>query len=585
MSKLKFSKNIKMVITDFDGVVTDNNVYVDENQNMSRKLNFRDVMAFSLLKKNGIKIGIISGEQNSAMDLVAEKFGIEDVHGNIRIKIDVLNTIIKKYNLKEDEYVYIGDDVNDRECLEKTKFRVTVNNAHKSILKSFNNHQAYSGPTPDKLKEIVHMDSILPETGLGFKKMFRLVQEKILPNMLRPSSTNYMPHLHGAALVESLSGEQIISAFNQSMDSWDQAPVATEIEVEVINHLCALYGYNAKADGVFTSGGSQSNQTAIILARDWFCNEVLKYDIKKYGVNDKCLKLRMYTSEISHFSMEKSAHILGLGYQSVVKVPVDSSKKMDIFALKKLIEEDKKTGNIPFLIVGTVGTTDFGSIDNLSELSAIAKENNMWLHADAAYGSGVIMSDKYASRVADLKLCDSITVDFHKMFLMPISCSAVLIKNGSAFEALTIHADYLNREEDEEDGYTNLVDKSLQTTRRFDALKVWMSFQTRGKDGWAKLINTSMENAQYLYSILKNDKDFVVVTEPEISSVVFRYAASENADEVNKKVRRQLIHQHGVVIGQTVSNGHVCLKFTLLNPLITHEKLDELKVLIKKLAQ
>ena len=135
MSKLKFSKNIKMVITDFDGVVTDNNVYVDENQNMSRKLNFRDVMAFSLLKKNGIKIGIISGEQNSAMDLVAEKFGIEDVHCNIRIKIDVLNTIIKKYNLKEDEYVYIGDDVNDRECLEKTKFRVTVNNAHKSILK------------------------------------------------------------------------------------------------------------------------------------------------------------------------------------------------------------------------------------------------------------------------------------------------------------------------------------------------------------------------------------------------------------------------------------------------------------------
>lgn len=134
MSKLKFSKNIKMVITDFDGVVTDNNVYVDENQNMSRKLNFRDVMAFSLLKKNGIKIAIISGEQNSAMDLVAEKFCIEDVFGNIRIKIDVLKKIIEKYNLGSDEYVYIGDDVNDRECLENTRFRVTVNNAHKSIL-------------------------------------------------------------------------------------------------------------------------------------------------------------------------------------------------------------------------------------------------------------------------------------------------------------------------------------------------------------------------------------------------------------------------------------------------------------------
>lgn len=135
MSKLKFSKNIRMVITDFDGVVTDNNVYIDENKNMSRKLNFRDVMGFSLLKKNGILIGIISGEQNSAMELVAEKFNIEDVHGNIRVKIDVLNSILEKYDLKNDEYVYIGDDVNDRECLEKARFKVTVNNAHKSILK------------------------------------------------------------------------------------------------------------------------------------------------------------------------------------------------------------------------------------------------------------------------------------------------------------------------------------------------------------------------------------------------------------------------------------------------------------------
>ena len=180
--------------------------------------------------------------------------------------------------------------------------------------------------------------------------------------------------------------------------------------------------------------------------------------------------------------MEKSAHVLGLGYECVVKVPVDSRKKMDLAALKQLIEKDKAEDNIPFLLVATVGTTDFGSIDPLKELSELCKANGMWLHADAAYGSGVILSQKYNNRIAGLNLCDSITVDFHKMFLLPISSSAVLVKNGKTFDALTIHADYLNREEDEEDGYTNLVDKSLQTTRRFDALKVWMSFQMRGKD-------------------------------------------------------------------------------------------------------
>ena len=470
---------------------------------------------------------------------------------------------------------------------DKSEYKKIIKETTDAIADAFADERAYSGPTPDELKAIVQQDSILPETGLGWEKTFALTKEKVLPNLLRTPSTDYMAHLHGPSMVETIAAEQIISTFNQSMDSWDQSPVATEIEVEVINHLCKLYGYDENADGVFTSGGSQSNQTAIILARDWFCQNVLNYDIKKYGVNEECRKLRMYTSEISHFSMEKSAHILGLGYQSVVKVPVDSRKKIDMAALRSLIEEDKKAGNIPFLVVATAGTTDFGSIDPIAEISQLAKENNMWVHADAAYGSGVIMSDKYADRVAGLKLCDSITVDFHKMFVMPISCSAVLIKDGNDFEALTIHADYLNREEDEEDGYTNLVDKSLQTTRRFDALKVWMSFQARGKDGWSKLINASMGNAQYLYQQLKADSDFEVITEPEISSVVFRYkncGSDEEADTVNKKVRRALIHQHGVVIGQTISDGHTCLKFTLLNPLITHEKLDELKKLIKSLA-
>ena len=469
----------------------------------------------------------------------------------------------------------------------KQEYIKLINETAQAIADSITDNKAYIGPTPEELKKIIKQDTILPENGLGWEKVFELTKQKILPNLLRTTSTDYVPHLHGPGLKETIASELIISTFNQSMDSWDQSPVATEIEVETINHLCKLYGYNENSDGVFTSGGSQSNQTAIILARDWFCNEILKYDVKKNGLNENCSKLRMYTSEISHFSMEKSAHILGLGYQAVVKVPVDSRKKMDISALKALIQKDKQEGNIPFLIVGTVGTTDFGSIDPLHEVAEIARENSMWLHADAAYGSGVIMSDKYKERVSGLELCDSITVDFHKMFLMPISCSAVLIKDARDFDALTIHADYLNREEDEEDGYTNLVDKSLQTTRRFDALKVWTSFQVRGKDGWNTIINTALENAQYFYNRLSLDKDFEVICEPEISSVVFRYKGNldnKQADEVNKTIRRTLLHKHGIVIGQTVSNDNVCLKFTLLNPLITHEKIDEIMDLIKKLA-
>lgn len=464
----------------------------------------------------------------------------------------------------------------------KEEFKQMIIRTAEAIADSLCDTKAYAGLSPEDLKKAVHVENLLPDNGEGFDNVLDALKRQILPNFLRTSSTDYMAHLHSPALLESIAAELIIAAFNQSMDSWDQAPVATEVELEVIQKLCSLYGYDEKSDGVFTSGGSQSNISALLFARDWYCKNKLGYDVKKHGLPENYRKLRIYTSEISHFSMEKGAHLLGLGYDAVVKVPVDDKQKMDACALEKLIGQDLENGNLPFCVVATIGTTDYGSIDPMSEISSVCQKYGLWLHADAAYGSAVILSSKYAQRVAGFNLCDSITVDFHKMFLLPISCSAVLLRDASNFEALELHADYLNREEDEEDGYTNLVGKSLQTTRRFDALKVWVSFKMRGKDGWGEIIDTCMENAAYLYSRLRNDAEFETVTEPEISSVVFRIAST---DDTNKRVRRALIHKHGVVIGQTVYNGKVFLKFTLLNPLVTHEKLDSLLELIKSIAK
>lgn len=473
---------------------------------------------------------------------------------------------------------------------DKAEYKKIMAQTVDAICRAFNSSAAYSGPEPDTLKQKIHLDSILPENGVGWDTVLSLTEEKILPNMLRTPSSDYMPHLHGPAVLESLAAEAVISAYNQSMDSWDQSPAATEIEIEVVRCLCGLYDFGRNADGVFTSGGTQSNQTAILLARDWYCRETLQFDVRKYGLPENFKKLRMYTSEISHFSIEQAAYMFGLGYEAVVKIPVDEKKRMDVQALRARIEQDVSAGNLPFLVVGTAGTTDFGSIDPLEEISKLCAQYGMWFHADAAYGSGVILSAPYKARVSALRLCDSITVDFHKMFLLPISCSAVLVKNSRDFDALTIHADYLNRVEDEEDGYTNLVDKSLQTTRRFDALKVWMSFLCRGKNGWSEIITKNMENATYLYRLLSKNSCFYVVTEPEITSVVFRFVSgSADDDEINRRIRRTLLHGYGIVVGQTVADGHVCLKFTLLNPRMTHEKLERLVSIIqsegKKLIQ
>ncbi|MGH0052787.1 MAG: pyridoxal phosphate-dependent decarboxylase family protein, partial [Sphaerochaetaceae bacterium] len=312
-----------------------------------------------------------------------------------------------------------------------------------------------------------------------------------------------------------------------------------------------------------------------------YCSEVLHHDVRKLGLPSSYHKLRLYTSEASHFSMLKSAHLLGIGYDAVRKVPIDDACRMDVKELTTMIEEDKQRGLLPFCVVATIGTTDYGSIDPVSSLRSICDKEGMFLHADAAYGSGLQLSETYRQRLGDLSLCNSITVDFHKMFLLPISCGALLVKDKEYFSLFSLHADYLNREEDEEEGYTNLVGKSLQTTRRFDALKVWMAFQCRGKDGYADIIDTCIENAAYLAKKLQSHPDFTLAIMPELSSVVFRHKGS---CELNKRIRKTLLHHHQVVIGQTVYKGQTYVKFTLLNPTLTKEHLDELLILIDDLA-
>jgi L-2,4-diaminobutyrate decarboxylase len=244
-------------------------------------------------------------------------------------------------------------------------------------------------------------------------------------------------------------------------------------------------------------------------------------------------------------------------------------------ALESMIEEDSSSGLIPMMVCATVGTTDFGSIDPLVPLRNICDHWGLWMHTDAAYGGGLLVSGKYRSRIEGVAKTDSLTVDFHKMYLQPISCGGFFLRDGGRFEGLTLHVDYLNRREDEEEGYHNLVGKSLATTRRFDALKLWVSFKSLGRRGWEEMMDRTLDNAQAVYRILERDRRFETVTPPEISSVVFRYTggSGEDLDGVNAAVRRKLIHQEGILLGQTRVDGRVFLKMTLLNP-----RVDPLKI-------
>ena len=476
----------------------------------------------------------------------------------------------------------IPDDITVLSSREDDKkaLRTAIDETLEAILEGIKDDTAFSGIDPYKLRAGISALGFLPEHGKGWDGALASLRDTVLPNMLRTWSPSYMPHLHSPALIEAIAAELIISVYNNSMDSWDQSPAATEIEEAMVHGLCSLFGYGEGSDGTFTSGGSQSNMSAAIAFRDLYLERTLGWDVKKKGLPPQACKLRLYTSEIAHFSFQKSAHIMGLGYDSVVLLPIDGKARIDIAKAEAIIENDRTNGYLPFLIVATAGTTDFGSIDDIAALRDIADRYGAFLHVDAAYGSGLIMSDRYRERLGAISSADSITIDFHKMFLLPISCSAVIMKDRKALECFLIHADYLNREEDEEDGYINLVGKSMQTTRRSDALKVYISFCMRGRDGFQKIIDSAVENADYFYSRLADDSQFIVPVKPELSSVVFAHIGG---DETNRSIRRKLLSA-GIVIGQTVYHGSVMLKFTLLNPKLTHEHIDSLIRKIKEVA-
>ena len=289
----------------------------------------------------------------------------------------------------------------------------------------------------------------------------------------------------------------MISALNQSMDSFDQAPIATIVEQKMIRWLCAEAGLPATADGTFTTGGSQSNYMALLLARDAFLQKHWNWSAQKSGLPPEARRLRIFCSEVAHFTVEKAASQLGLGTDAVVRVDVDEHFRMSLAALRNALDATRDEGLLPMAIVATAGTTDFGSVDPLPELASIAQAAGAWLHVDAAYGGALLFSAQHRDKLTGIEAADSLGIDFHKLFWQPIPCSAFLLRDARHFESIKLYADYLNPELHEDEGIPNLVTTSLLTTRRFDALKLWISFQTLGRAKLAAMIDRTVELAQH----------------------------------------------------------------------------------------
>ncbi|WP_050919975.1 pyridoxal phosphate-dependent class III aminotransferase, partial [Vibrio campbellii] len=455
--------------------------------------------------------------------------------------------------------------------------------AMKSVFEQVN--APYSGMNPKLLETAINAID-LDNKNAPLKSVIDEAAELVAKNAIFTQHPDCIAHLHTPPLMPAVAAEAMIAALNQSMDSWDQASSATYVEQKVINWLCDKYELGDKADGIFTSGGTQSNQMGLMLARDWVADKLSNHSIQKLGLPEYADKLRIVCSKKSHFTVQKSASWMGLGEKAVMTVDANADGTMDVTQLDQVLTQAKAEGLIPFAIVGTAGTTDHGAIDDLDFIADMAAKHEMWMHVDGAYGGALILSS-HKSRLKGVERAHSISVDFHKLFYQTISCGALLVNDKSNFKFLLHHADYLNREHDE---LPNLVDKSIATTKRFDALKVFMTMQNVGPKALGDMYDHLLVQTQQVADMVRAHEEFELLAEPALSTVLFRAtnvrtnSASADLDELNKALRLEALTRGIAVLGETIVDGKTALKFTILNPCLTTADFESLLLKINTLA-
>jgi len=467
-----------------------------------------------------------------------------------------------------------------------TDYETAMHNAVQAVSSWLKNEKMYTGGSIKQIRALV--DGFKPtKEGVGVQKSLDHLVEIFLNPSLKVHHPHSLAHLHCPTMVASQIAEVLINATNQSMDSWDQSPAGSIMEEHLIDWLRQKAGYGEGTSGVFTSGGTQSNLMGVLLARDWAIASHWKnedgseWSVQRDGIPaDAMKKVKVICSENAHFSVQKNMAMMGMGFQSVVTVPSNANAQMDVAALGQTLAQLKAEGKITACIVATAGTTDAGAIDDLKAIRKLADEYQAWLHVDAAWGGALLLSKDYRHFLDGIELTDSITLDFHKHFFQTISCGAFLLKDPANYRFIDYKANYLNSEYDEEHGVPNLVAKSLQTTRRFDALKLWFTVEALGEELYASMIDHGVKLTKAVEQYINDTASLEMLVPSQFASVLFRVVPegypTEFVDALNQNVADELFARGEANIGVTKVGDKQSLKMTTLSPIATLENVKAL---------
>ena len=445
-------------------------------------------------------------------------------------------------------------------------------------LQKVSNKSLFTDVEPSFLNEL--FGEPIPNHPQSLDAIQKILEEKLVPYCTHVNHPGYMGLITPSPNPAGILGDLLASALNQNLGAYSISPSATAMELRVIRWLNDLVGYDDKAGGNLTSGGMTANFIGLKLARDFTTGDKAQHE----GLQGKWA---VYVSEERHVSVDKSADAVGIGRNNLRILPTNDNYEVTINALEEAIQKDKAEGIQPLCIIGLAGTTNLGAVDDLEALHKIAVREKCWYHIDAAYGGGMLLSQKNKDLLKGLRLADSVTIDPHKWFYAPLDVGAVLVKDHSRLtKSFGIQHAYLTDQSGQKNVRYQFYVNGFEQSKRFRSLKVWMSFQHYGKDTIGEWVDNNVEQAKYLHGLATNSEDFESATMPKMSAICIRYKAggltNENATRLHHEVAARIEKEGNFWFATTMLKGKTWFR---INPVNIYTTIQTMDALFKTLQQ
>jgi aromatic-L-amino-acid/L-tryptophan decarboxylase len=380
----------------------------------------------------------------------------------------------------------------------------------------------------------------------------------------------------------------ISSALNANITCWRSGPAGTEIERMVVRWLGSLIDYDQDAKGLLTSGGSMANMIALLIAS----RRKSGADISRRGLWNAGAPMTLYASAEVHMSIAKAADILGLGRDQVRVIACDERQRMRVDSLRKSIESDVREGFRPFCVVGSAGTVNTGVVDPLAGIANIVREFDLWFHVDGAYGAPGVLDQRKKHLFAGLERADSVSLDPHKWLYVPVDAGCLLFRDDAAARTAfsTEDADYIKTHGYSDEEAFAFWDYGIELSRRFRALKVWLTLQYYGTRRIAEAISEDISLAAYLGEVVSSADDFELLAPVELSICCFRYVprgitADAELDQVNERIMGLVQKGGRAYVSNATVNGRFALRACITNFRTTKSDIDQTVEAIRDAAE